>query len=292
MIKSMTGFGRCEINNSKQRVVVELKSVNHRYFDLNIRMPRKLNMFEVSIRNLLKQRIKRGKVDLFITYDDYSDGTVYVKYNHDLASQYLQCIRQISTDFDLENDVRAAALSRYPDVLVAEDEMTDKDRIWKDLESALSNACDRLVEMREKEGAQLRKDLIQKLDHMLINVDEVEKRGPQIVEEHIQRLRDRVNEILGEVPLDESRLATEVVLYTDKICTDEETARLRSHILSMKRELDADHEIGRRLDFLAQEMNREANTILSKSNDLDTSNIAINLKTEIEMIREQIQNIE
>ena len=292
MIKSMTGFGRCELVRDSRKFTVELKSVNHRYLDVNIRMPKKLNFFESSIRSLLKQYAARGKVDLFISYEDSAQNQVSLKYNEALAAEYLDCFRKMEEQFGLENDIRVSALSRYPEVITMEEQAVDEEELWSLLKETLEGAFTQFVETRITEGENLKKDLLGKLDGILEDVEAIEKRSPEIVKEYREKLEEKVQELLGDTQIDENRLATEIVLFADKICTDEELVRLRSHILHMKATLDEESGIGRKLDFIAQEMNREANTILSKANDLDVSNHAINLKTEIEKIREQIQNIE
>lgn len=292
MIKSMTGFGRCELSNEKRKITVELKSVNHRYLDVNIRMPKKLNFFESAIRSLLKEYMQRGKVDMFISYEDYSEQTLAVKYNATIAKEYLTYLQQMADEFNLENDIRVSSLSRYPEVLTMEEQSADEDELWSDLSQAIREACTQFVATRTTEGEHLKQDLVEKLHHMRDNVDKVEQRAPQIIAEYRSKLMEKVNELLGDTQIDEARLSTEIVLFADKICTDEETVRLKSHITSMLNALERSEGIGRKLDFIAQEMNREANTILSKSNDLETSDIAIELKTEIEKVREQIQNIE
>lgn len=292
MIKSMTGFGRCELSNEKRKITVELKSVNHRYLDVNIRMPKKLNFFESAIRTLLKEYMQRGKVDMFISYEDYSEQTLAVKYNATIAKEYLTYLQQMADEFNLENDIRVSSLSRYPEVLTMEEQSADEDELWSDLSQAIREACTQFVATRTTEGEHLKQDLVEKLHHMRDNVDKVEQRAPQIIAEYRSKLMEKVNELLDDTQIDEARLSTEIVLFADKICTDEETVRLKSHITSMLNALERSEGIGRKLDFIAQEMNREANTILSKSNDLETSDIAIELKTEIEKVREQIQNIE
>lgn len=292
MIKSMTGFGRCELSNEKRKITVELKSVNHRYLDVNIRMPKKLNFFESAIRTLLKEYMQRGKVDMFISYEDYSEQTLAVKYNATIAKEYLTYLQQMAEEFNLENDIRVSSLSRYPEVLTMEEQSADEEELWSDLSQAIREACTQFVATRTTEGEHLKQDLVEKLHHMRDNVDKVEQRAPQIIAEYRSKLMEKVNELLGDIQIDEARLSTEIVLFADKICTDEETVRLKSHITSMLNALERSEGIGRKLDFIAQEMNREANTILSKSNDLETSDIAIELKTEIEKVREQIQNIE
>ena len=288
----MTGFGRSEVTVHDRKFSVELKSVNHRYLDVNIRMPKALNFFDSAIRQELKKYISRGKVDVFITYENLGETTSTVKYNHDIAAEYLKFLNQMGEEFGLENDVRVSTLSKYPEVLVMEEGDVDEDELWKDLQGALDKACEVFVETRVKEGENLKKDLIDKLDHMMTLVEFIDKRSPQIIEEYRARIDARVREILGDANVDEGRLLTEVTVFADKICVDEEIVRLRSHIATVKKELSEGENIGRKLDFLAQELNREANTILSKSTDLEIANCGIELKTEIEKVREQIQNIE
>ena len=292
MIKSMTGFGRCEVSENDRKFTVEMKSVNHRYLDVNIKMPKKLNFFESSIRALLKDYIQRGKVDMFITYEDMTENNVSVKYNKDIAGEYLKYLKEMAEEFGLDNDIRVSSLSRYPEVLTMEEQTIDEEGIWKTLEKAIKGAAEGFVETRIKEGENLRTDLISKLDGMLSHVDFIQERSPQIIAEYKQKLEDKVKDLLADVKVDENRLLMEVTIFADKVCVDEEIVRLKSHIETTKATLQAGGSMGRKLDFIAQEMNREANTILSKANDLEISNRAIELKTEIEKVREQIQNIE
>ena len=292
MIKSMTGFGRAEVITNERKITVELKSVNHRYLDLSIKMPRKLNFLEGAIRNLLKTYIQRGKVDVFITYEDYSLNCVALKYNKELAKEYLTYIREMAEEFGLENDIKASTLSRYPEVLSMEEQSLDEDELWGFLEGPLREACEKFVATREREGEHLKRDLIEKLNGLDEKVRQVEERSPEVVDIYREKLEAKVHELLADSQIEDSRIAAEVVLFSDKICNNEETVRLHSHIQGMKKMLEEKEGVGRKLDFMAQEMNREANTILSKSSDLIVSDIAIDLKTEIEKIREQIQNIE
>ena len=292
MIKSMTGFGRCEVADEKRKFTVELKSVNHRYLDVNIKMPKKLNFFESAIRNLLKEYIERGKVDVYITYEDYTEDNYSLRYNAALAGEYLGYLNAMAEEFHLENDIRVSTLSRYPDVFVMEEQDIDEKELWSGLEKALRGACEQFVDGRVKEGEALKADLLEKLDTMLSDVDFIEERSPQIMKEYRTRLEEKIQEILGDRQIDDARIATEVTIYADKVCVDEETVRLRSHIMTTKDTLLAGGSIGRKLDFIAQEMNREANTILSKANNIEISDIGIDLKTGIEKVREQIQNIE
>jgi len=292
MIKSMTGFGRCEIAENNRKFTVEMKSVNHRYLDVNIKMPKKLNCFEAAIRAELKNYISRGKVDLFITYEDFSEANSVVHYNKEVAQEYLGYLRQMAQEFGLDDDIRVSTLSKYPEVFTMEEQNVDEEELWKELQQAIRGAAEMFVESRVREGENLRDDLIQKLDGMLKMVDFIAERSPQIVAEYRQKLEEKVRDLLGDNTVDESRLLTEVTIFADKVCVDEELVRLRSHIETTKKTLIEGGSIGRKLDFIAQEMNREANTTLSKSNDLEISSCAIELKTEIEKVREQIQNIE
>ena len=292
MLKSMTGFGRCEVADEKQKFTVELKSVNHRYLDVNIKMPKKLNFFESAIRNLLKEYMERGKVDVYITYEDYAQDNTSLKYNEALAAEYLKYLNEMAETFHLEQDIRVSTLSRYPEVLVMEEQEMDEKELWSGLEKAIRGACEQFVESRMKEGKHLKADLCNKLDGMLTYVDFIEERSPQIMQEYRMRLTEKMQEILTDRQIDESRILAEATIYADKVCVDEETVRLRSHIQSARDALCKGGSIGRKLDFIAQEMNREANTILSKANNIEISDTGINLKTDIEKVREQIQNIE
>ena len=280
MIKSMTGFGRCEIVTAECKISVEMKAVNHRYLDLSIKLPKKFNYFEAGIRNLLKTYIQRGKVDVFINYEDYTEEKMCLKYNSSLAAEYMSCFKQMEEQFGIKNDVTVSGLARMPEVLTMDQAPEDEDRIWQQLSGAV------------EEGEKLKEDLLGKLDYMSSLVAFIEERSPVILTEYRQKLEDKVRELLGSTPLDEGRIATEVTIYADKICVDEEMVRLHSHIDATRKELKAGGSVGRKLDFIAQEMNREANTTLSKSTDLEICDKAIALKTEIEKVREQIQNIE
>lgn len=292
MIKSMTGFGRCEVTEGNRKYTVEMKSVNHRYLDVNMKMPKALNFFESTIRNVLKEYMERGKVDLYITYEDFSEERFSLKYNEELADEYLTHLNAMAEKFGLENDIRVSTLSRYPDVFTMEEIETDEKELWVGLEKAIRGAAEQFVTSRITEGEHLKADLCAKLDTMLTYVDFIEERSPVIMKDYRERLEAKVQELLGDRQIDDGRIATEVTIFADKICVDEEMVRLRSHIKGMKAALEAGGSIGRKLDFIAQEMNREANTILSKANDLEISDTGINLKTDIEKVREQIQNIE
>ena len=292
MIKSMTGFGRCELSEGERKVSVEIKTVNHRYLDVAMKMPKKLNFFDSAIRTVLKEYLQRGKVDVFVTYEDLSESNVSLVYNQKVAEQYLKYLRQMEEEFGLENDMKVSVLARCPEVLVMEEQQEDEEEIWQLLEKAVRGACEKVVETRVREGEALKCDLLAKLDEMLRMTAFIEERSPQIMAEYRQKLEAKVQDLLTDAQTDESRIAMEVTLFADKICVDEEIVRLRSHVEATKAALESGGSIGRKLDFIAQEMNREANTTLSKANDLEISNCAIDLKTEIEKVREQIQNIE
>ena len=292
MIKSMTGFGRCEKVTEEYKLSVEMKAVNHRYLDMSIKMPKKFNYFEAGIRNLLKNDIQRGKVDVFINYEDYTENKMSLKYNASLAAEYMEYFKKMEEQFGIANDIKVSVLSRMPEVLTMEEVPDDEDSMWKILSEVVEEAADSFVESRVREGEHLKNDLLGKLDYMLEQVAFIEERSPRVVAEDRMKLEEKVHELLESASIDEGRIATEVTIFADKICVDEETVRLRSHIEHTRKELLAGGSVGRKLDFIAQEMNREANTILSKANDLEISEHAIILKTEIEKVREQIQNIE
>lgn len=292
MVKSMTGFGRFEVTKNNRKFTIEMKSVNHKYLDVSIKMPKKFSLFEGDIRSVLKKYAIRGKIDIFVTYEDMSGTDALLKYNKNLAMEYMKYLEEMAKDVGLENDIKVSALSRYPDVLTMEDAEIDEEESWKVLEEALVGACENFVSSRVKEGEHLKSNLTEKLDNMLEIVGFVEERSPKVLEEYRQKLEGKIQEILEDSQIDNARIASEVIIFADKMCVDEEVVRLRSHVLAMKDELFKGSGQGRKMDFIAQEMNREANTILSKANDLQVTNKAIELKTEIEKIREQIQNIE
>lgn len=295
MIKSMTGFGRYLLENEQCRISVELKAVNHRYCEISVRMPKKLAFFEPNVRNVLKEYAERGKIDVFIVYEDFTKKNECVKYNREIAAEYMNCIQRMEEEFGIVNDMTVSMLSRMPDVLTLEEQETDEKELWSELEPVLRKACEQFTQTREAEGQHLCHDILGKLNSMEQAVGVIEERSPQIVSEYRAKLQEKVHELLEDSgKTDEAVLAAEIVIFADKICVDEETVRLRSHITAMKEALNhhSDAGIGRRLDFVAQEMNREANTILSKANDRVVSDYAIGLKTDIEKIREQIQNIE
>lgn len=292
MIRSMTGFGRSEVATEKRKIIIEMKAVNHRYSDVNIKMPKKLSIFESFLRNQLKQQVQRGKVDIFVTCEDDTEQNISLKYNEELAAEYVKYFKKMGDTFQLDHKVKISDLAKMPDVFVLEDSTTDEEEIQKQLQEAFRIAIDDFIITREKEGEHLKQDLLKKLEGMLEGVSYIEERSPELIRAYREKLESKVKELLGNSNFDDSRIMTEVVLFADKICVDEETVRLKSHITNMVQLLNEGGFVGRKLDFIAQEMNREANTILSKMNDISIVNKAIDLKTDIEKVREQIQNIE
>lgn len=292
MIRSMTGFGRYELEVHERRINVEIKAVNHRYLDLSIKMPRSFNVFESKIRNVIREYIERGKTDIYISCEELGEERLSLKYNRELAKGYLTYLKEMAEEFGLECETRASTLARFPEVFTMEQEEGDEAEIWQDLEQALRAAAEAFKASREHEGELLKQDLLEKLDIMKDAQSVIEERMPQLIGEYRERLRTKLMEVLADNAIDENRIVTEATIYADKICVDEEMVRLKSHITAMKAELEKGGAVGRKLDFLAQEMNREANTTLSKSSDLSVADAAIELKTMIEKIREQVQNLE
>ena len=298
MIKSMTGFGRFETVTKDYKISIEIKSVNHRYCDLNIKLPKKFNAYENDLRNIMKKYAARGKIDAYVQYEDYSENNVEVRYHENVANGYMKALENIAASYgekfpgaELKYPT-AAELLKFPEVVTLEVNDVLDESLKNAVEDTFEEACKRFVEARQKEGEHLKKDIRAKLEYISSLVGKVEERSPEILAEYRQKIMNKVEELLGDKQIDDAVLATELTIFADKVCVDEETVRLRSHIKNMDDTLLRDESIGRKLDFIAQEMNREANTILSKANDMKLSAEAIELKTEIEKIREQIQNIE
>ena len=288
----MTGFGRSEMVTEQCKITVEIKAVNHRYCDLNIKMPKKLNILENAVRGAIKKAVHRGKLDVYIGYEDLSEHAACVQLNKELGREYYRALSELSEELGIDNDSSAVRIARMPEVLMLSEAQLVPEEVEETLFLAVGQALSQFMESRVREGEQLKEDILRKLHGMTGNISAIEERYPQMVSDYRKKLTDKVKELLADSNVDESRIATEVVIYADKICVDEETVRLRSHITNMEEELTRGGNVGRKLDFIAQEMNREANTILSKANDITVSNMAIDLKTEIEKIREQVQNIE
>ncbi|MBQ8280906.1 MAG: YicC family protein [Lachnospiraceae bacterium] len=292
MIKSMTGFGRAEVSENGKKFTVEMKSVNHRYCEISTRISRKLNCYDSAIRQIIKKYANRGKIDINISLTDESETSSSIKYNSKMALEYAGYLRRLSEEAGLNEEVSLTLLARMPEVFTLEESEEDQEKTWELLEKAIHAACAQFAESRAVEGEHLKNDIIDKLNGLYARIELIEKRSPEMMEEYRKKLYDKISEIICDTNLTEKTIAAELIIYADKTCVDEETVRLRAHIENMKNTLGQGENVGRKLDFLAQEMNREANTILSKANDIEVSGIAIDIKTEIEKIREQIQNIE
>lgn len=292
MVRSMTGFGRCEITEGGRKAVVEIKSVNHRFLEMAVRMPKKLGSLENRVREEIKAYASRGKIDVSVSYENNEAAAVRLQYNRSVAQNYLDIFAQMQSDFGMENSVGLLDLASLPDVITEQEPETDEEEVWAFLKKAVDGAGEQFAKVRTTEGENLKKDLLGKTSELSALLDTVEKKSPEIVDSYAKKLRERVKSVASEVPVDENRLAQEVVLYADKICVDEEIVRLRSHFSQMQQTLEAGGSVGRKLDFIVQEMNRETNTILSKIDDISLSQTAIEMKTGIEKIREQIQNLE
>ena len=292
MVSSMTGFGRSEFQDDVFKFTVEIKSVNHKYFDLGIKMPRRFNLFETNIRNLLKTYASRGKIDVYISYEDLSEGRKSLKYNGALAAEYFRYYRQIGDELGTTDDIRTSVIARCPEVLELEEQEMDEELVWNHLRPVLAEAFSAFKESRIKEGEALKDNILEKLADMQRIADYIEGFLPEIISEYREKLETRVREFLDNGTIDDARIAAEVTIFADKTAVDEELVRLKTHIANMRDILNKGGEVGRNLDFIAQEMNRESNTILSKSSNINITNCGIELKTCIEKIREQVQNIE
>ncbi len=292
MIRSMTGFGRSETVDDEKKIIIEMKSVNHRYSDFTIKMPRRFNRYEAEMRNVLKENIERGKVDVFITFESLKKSNYTVRYNRDIATEYINHLSDMRQDFKLTEDFKPTVLARFPEVLTLEEDFDADDELYPDLEKALRDAIANFTKAREVEGENLKNDMLAKLSRMSELVAIIEEMSPRLIEEYKQKLMQKISELMGDNQVDEARVMTEVTIYADKIAVDEEITRLKSHVSSCQNILNEGGAVGRKMDFIIQEMNREANTILSKSDSLKVTDIGIELKTIIEKIREQVQNIE
>ena len=292
MIKSMTGFGRAQKAVGNFDVTVELKSVNHKYFECFARVPRNYSFLEEQIKSFLKDRIARGKVEVYVTVETTNESDTQITINRNFADGYVAALRELATVYGLREDISVSTVSRNSEVFeikkneVLEEEVTAA--VFETAEEAVTN----FVKMREVEGEKLKNDVISRANFILEKVAFVEERSPETVRQYRARLDEKIRDLLGDAQVDEQRLITEVAIFADKVAVAEETVRLRSHISQMFQMLDGDAAIGRKLDFLIQEMNREANTIGSKAQDVEIAHTVVDIKAEIEKIREQIQNIE
>ena len=294
MIKSMTGFGRGEYTDGKRSIIAEIKSVNHRYSDITIKMPRRYAFAEDKIKNAVKDKIRRGKVDVSIIVENITENDVNIKLNTMLAKQYYDNLTELKGEFDLSGDISLQFLASLPDVMKAIPDVEDEEEITKAILEAVSEAAVNLEKMRAVEGEKLAEDLVAKGAHVKEILDQIAERAPQVVVDYTAKLKERIQDLVGSsVQVPEDRILVEAAVFADKCAIDEEITRLNSHLDQLKSIIEKSSQPdGKKLDFLVQEMNREANTTLSKANDLQISNCAIELKTEIEKVREQIQNVE
>ena len=292
MAKSMTGFGRDDEIIDGYSITVEIKSVNHKYFEFFAKVPRMYGFLEEKLKSYINSVISRGKVECFVGIECLEDSETEIIVNHALAEGYLNSIRELSEKFSLDSEISAAALSRYPDVITLHKAPDDEEQIWAAVKQTAETALEKFVSMRAAEGEKLKADVLSRAETILDCVSFIEERSPQTVKEYNDKLILRMKELLGDASVDEQRLLNEAAIFADKVAVAEETVRLRSHIDQLRVFLDSDEAIGRKLDFLVQEMNREANTIGSKAQDVEIARRVISIKAEVEKIREQIQNIE
>ena len=292
MVRSMTGYGRSQEIIDGLSVVVELKSVNHRFFEYSSRLPRGYGFLDDKLKTFLQQRVSRGKVDVFVQIHALETAGSEVVVDHGLAESYLNALRELSSRYELRDDVSAATLSRYPEVLTVRQAEMDEEAVWAAVQTVTSFAVDRFVAMREVEGARMREDVLSRADTIRKAVALVEEKSPETVRAHMEKVETRIRELLDGVPVDEARLLNEAAVFADKVDVAEETVRLNSHLDQLEQLLNSNEAVGRKLDFLVQEINRETNTIGSKCSDLNLTRIVVDIKAEIEKIREQIQNIE
>ena len=292
MIKSMTGYGKSEQTIDSLNVTVEIKSVNNRYFEFSARVPREYGFLEEKLKKYCNSLITRGKVECYVSVEDLEEREMEVNVNETLAAGYVKALKELSERFGLKDDISAVTLSRYPDVITLHKASEDEERIWNAVKTVAETAVSKFIEMRETEGSKLRGDILSRADYIIECVEFIEGRSPETVREYNEKLKQRMKELLGDAAVDEQRLLNEAAIYADKIAVDEETVRLRSHISQLREFMNSSEAIGRKLDFLVQEINREANTIGSKAQDVDIAKKVIAIKAEVEKIREQVQNIE
>ena len=288
----MTGFGRALVSKDSKDILVEIRSVNHRYYEFNARVPRAYSYIEPKLKEFLNGSIARGKVEVSVSVYHTEGADVNVKVNESVAKAYIDALRGSKDMFSLEDNIRLTDLMRIPDVFVVSKEMEDEDEVWKEIKEVTEIALDNFLKMRQVEGETIKNNILTKLDTIEETVYEIEKREPQLVEEYRTRLYEKLKEVLGKTEIDESRILTEAAIFADKTAVDEEMVRLHSHLAQFRAKLNSDKPVGRELDFLMQEMNREANTTGSKISDIAVTNLVVSIKSELEKVREQIQNIE
>ena len=292
MIKSMTGFGRAVAETDGYVITVEIKSVNHRYFEFSSRIPRQYGFLDDKLKSYINSRVSRGKVECYVSIDALNTEAAQVVVNNTLASAYVSALKELSKNYDLKEDFGASTVARFQDVLVVKKADEDEEKIWSYVKSVTDTALDKFIAMRTVEGEKMKNDISSRADYILSCVEYIEKRSPETVKECNDKLVERVHDLIGDVSLDEGRVIQEVAIYADKVAVAEETVRLRSHLDQLKAFINADEPVGRKMDFLVQEINRETNTIGSKANDVDIARKVVDIKAEVEKIREQIQNIE
>lgn len=292
MLKSMTGFGRAVEEIDGYVITVEIKSVNHRYFDFSSRIPRQYGFLDDKLKSYINSRVSRGKVECYVSVEALDTEDAAVVINKTLASAYVEALKELSEEYSLKEDFGTAFVSRLPDVFVLKKADEDEEKIWQLVKSVTDEAIEKFIQMRAVEGAKMKEDVASRAEYILDCVSFIEERSPQTVKEYNDKLVERVHEIIGDVSLDEQRIIQEVAIYADKVAVAEETVRLRSHIAQLKTFLESEEPIGRKMDFLVQEINRETNTIGSKANDVDIARKVVDIKADVEKIREQIQNIE
>lgn len=292
MIRSMTGFGRAQVSVEGYNITVEIRSVNNRYFDFYAKMPRTFSFLEEKVKSLLSTEISRGKVECSLQIETTADESVIVSINEPLAVGYVKAVEELAEKFDVKNDLTALSLARFSDILSITKAPVDEEDLWNKVQVAVKEALAEFVKMREIEGEKLKADVLSRADLIINNVAYIEERSPETVKAYSEKLLERMKTVLGDTQVDEARILTEAAIYADKVAVAEETVRLRSHIDQLHSMLDSNEAVGRKLDFLVQEINREANTIGSKAQDVDIARRVIDIKAEVEKIREQIQNIE
>ncbi len=292
MIRSMTGFGRAQSSVEGYNITVEIRSVNNRYFDFYAKMPRAFSFLEEKVKALLSTEISRGKVECSLQIETTADESVIVSINEPLATGYVKAIEELAEKYEVKNDLTALSLARFSDILSITKAPVDEEALWEKVQVAVKEALSEFIKMREIEGEKLKADVLSRADTIIENVSYIEERSPETVKAYSEKLLERMKTVLGDTQVDEARILTEAAIYADKVAVAEETVRLRSHIDQLHSMLDSNEAVGRKLDFLVQEINREANTIGSKAQDVDIARRVIDIKAEVEKIREQIQNIE
>lgn len=292
MVKSMTGFGRACKEIDGYMITVEIKSVNHRYFEFSCRCPRQYGFIDDKTKSFINSKVARGKIECFVGIEALNTESADVVVNNTLAGAYVKALKELSDNYGLKEDFGASTVARFPDVLIVRKSEEDENKIWQLVKTVADEAVEKFIEMRKVEGKRMYDDVYSRSQFILDTVSFIEERSPQTVKEYNDKLVERVHELLGDVSIDESRLLQEVAIYADKVAVAEETVRLRSHISQLRDFISSDEAVGRKLDFLIQEINRETNTIGSKCNDVEIARKVVDVKAEIEKIREQIQNIE